>query len=196
MITAFKERKPWPSAVIGFIFGPTLGMFYLGRGWLGIGYIPVAILVGLVPAWIALEFQLSTDPNYLSLVASLGLMFVAGIHCTSVARRTDGPRPDRWFARWYALLVFWLLPILSALLIRTFLWEPYNTPAGSMSPTLKPDTHFFVSKFAYGYGSFTSPFLNLSMEGADPERGDVVVFRHPKQPGIELREEGNRLAWR
>lgn len=74
--------------------------------------------------------------------------------------------------------------VLIALAIRTFVYEPFNIPTKSMVPTLLDGDYVFVSKFAYGYSGFSMPFFSLPVEGrlfgAQPERGDVVVFRLPK----------------
>ena len=70
-----------------------------------------------------------------------------------------------------------------ALTVRTFLFEPFNIPSGSMKPTLLVGDYLFVSKFAYGYSRYSLPlglplFSGRIMERL-PERGDVVVFKLP-----------------
>ncbi len=70
-----------------------------------------------------------------------------------------------------------------ALVIRTFLFEPFNIPSGSMKPTLLVGDYLFVSKFAYGYSRYSMPFGLPLFSGRIferlPERGDVVVFKLP-----------------
>ncbi|QTL02380.1 signal peptidase I [Aquabacter sp. L1I39] len=74
--------------------------------------------------------------------------------------------------------------LLIALVIRTLLFQPFNIPSGSMKDTLLIGDYLFVSKFSYGYSRFSIPFSpNLfsgRIMGADPQRGDVVVFKLPK----------------
>jgi signal peptidase I len=70
-----------------------------------------------------------------------------------------------------------------ALAVRTFLFEPFNIPSGSMKPTLLVGDYLFVSKFAYGYSRYSLPlglplFSGRILERL-PERGDVVVFKLP-----------------
>ena len=70
-----------------------------------------------------------------------------------------------------------------ALAVRTFLYEPFNIPSGSMKPTLLIGDYLFVSKFAYGYSRHSLPFSLPLFEGRIfgelPERGDVAVFKLP-----------------
>lgn len=76
-----------------------------------------------------------------------------------------------------------LYAVLIALVIRTFLYEPFNIPSGSMIPTLLIGDYLFVSKFSYGYSRHSLPFSLPLIPGriayAEVERGDVVVFKLP-----------------
>jgi len=71
-----------------------------------------------------------------------------------------------------------------AILIRTFLFQPFNIPSGSMKPTLLVGDYIFVSKYAYGYTHYSLPgsprWFTGRIFAARPQRGDVVVFRLPK----------------
>ncbi|MET3354126.1 signal peptidase I [Xanthobacter autotrophicus] len=74
--------------------------------------------------------------------------------------------------------------LLIALVIRTFLFQPFNIPSGSMKDTLLIGDYLFVSKYSYGYSRFSIPFSpNLfsgRIFGSEPTRGDVVVFKLPR----------------
>lgn len=74
--------------------------------------------------------------------------------------------------------------VLIAILIRTFLFEPFKIPSGSMYPTLYVGDFLFVSKYTYGYSKHSFPFSLPLFEGriwADlPQRGDVVIFKYPQ----------------
>jgi signal peptidase I len=73
-----------------------------------------------------------------------------------------------------------------AAVIRTFLFQPFNIPSGSMENTLLIGDYLFVSKFAYGYSNHSFPWSPDLFKGrvwsAAPERGDVVVFKLPARP--------------
>lgn len=73
--------------------------------------------------------------------------------------------------------------ILIALVIRTFAYEPFNIPSGSMIPTLLIGDYVFVSKFSYGYSRYSLPWGLPLIPGriffTSPKRGDVVVFKLP-----------------
>jgi signal peptidase I len=77
-----------------------------------------------------------------------------------------------------------IFPLAIAILARTLLYQPFNVPSVAMSPTLLNGDYFFASKFAYGYSRYSLPFSPPVFSGrifaSEPERGDVVVFRLPK----------------
>lgn len=72
--------------------------------------------------------------------------------------------------------------LLFVLIIRSFIFEPFRIPSGSMMPTLLEGDFIFVQKFAYG---LRLPVTETKIvETGSPERGDVVVFRLPSDPSI------------
>ncbi len=74
--------------------------------------------------------------------------------------------------------------IFIALLIRSFIFEPFNIPSGSMKPNLLVGDFIFVSKYSYGFSKHSLPFSIPIIPGKifskSPERGDVVVFKTPE----------------
>ena len=74
--------------------------------------------------------------------------------------------------------------LVLAFFVRVFLFQPFNIPSGSMIPTLLVGDYLFVSKYAYGYSRYSLPFGPNLFSGrvwaAEPKRGDVVVFKLPR----------------
>src|SRR5438046_6708131 len=76
-----------------------------------------------------------------------------------------------------------------ALVIRTFLFQPFNIPSGSMKATLLVGDYLFVSKYSYGYSHYSiplsPPLFSGRIFGSEPNRGDIVVFRLPKDDSTD-----------
>jgi signal peptidase I len=73
-------------------------------------------------------------------------------------------------------------------IIRSFWFEPFHIPSGSMKPNLLVGDYIIVSKYSYGYSRYSFPFGFDLFDGrifsSNPQRGDVVVFRYPVDPSI------------
>lgn len=84
-----------------------------------------------------------------------------------------------------------VIAVLLALLIRTFLYEPFNIPSGSMKPTLEIGDYLFVYKPSYGFSHFSFPFGISPVADTGrvmaklPSRGDIVVFKLPTNTSID-----------
>ena len=101
------------------------------------------------------------------------------------------------------------LAILAAILIRSFLLEPFSIPSGSMYPNLKVGDYLFVSKSSYGFSRHSFPFsvpvIPKRILYEQPNRGDIVVFKTPEDnktdyikrliglPGDKIRIENNEI---
>ncbi|KZL16770.1 Signal peptidase I [Pseudovibrio axinellae] len=79
--------------------------------------------------------------------------------------------------------------LLLALVVRTFLFQPFYIPTGSMKDTLLVGDYLFVSKYSYGYSKYSFPFGLAPFTGrvwsSPPERGDVAVFKLPTNTSID-----------
>ncbi|MGQ0708373.1 MAG: signal peptidase I [Rhodoferax sp.] len=103
----------------------------------------------------------------------MGIAQVDGNVQETVARVMAQP----WWLDWTA----GLFPVIVVVfLLRSFLFEPFKIPSGSMIPTLLVGDLILVNKFTYGV---RLPVLNTKItEGTPPQRGDVMVFRYPPRP--------------
>jgi signal peptidase I len=84
-----------------------------------------------------------------------------------------------------------IIAIVLALTFRSFAFEPFHIPSGSMKDTLLIGDYIFVSKYSYGYSRYSFPMGMPLFEGrmgteSRPARGDVVVFRLPTNPQIDF----------
>lgn len=88
----------------------------------------------------------------------------------------------------HSFLATLLAAIACAILIRSFIIEPFHIPSSSMKPELLIGDYVFVTKYSYGYSRYSFPFGINFFEGrvfkSTPKRGDVVVFRLPSNPSI------------
>lgn len=85
-----------------------------------------------------------------------------------------------WWLDWTA----GLFPVIATVfLLRSFLFEPFKIPSGSMIPTLLVGDLILVNKFTYGV---RLPVIHTKIiDGNAPQRGDVMVFRYPPQPNLD-----------
>jgi signal peptidase I len=98
----------------------------------------------------------------------------------NVAQAREQLLMQPWWLDWTA----GLFPvILAVFLLRSFLFEPFKSPSGSMIPTLLVGDLILVNKFHYGV---RLPVINKKIiANNDPQRGDVMVFRYPKDTSID-----------
>jgi signal peptidase I len=110
---------------------------------------------------------------------------------------------------WRDIVTIFVHALIIAFVVRVFLYQPFNIPSGSMQSTLLIGDYLFVSKLSYGYSRYSFPFgLNLfsgRLLAAEPKRGDVVVFKLPRDnstdyikrviglPGDEINVRGGVL---
>ena len=99
---------------------------------------------------------------------------------------TSGTKSESGFGETIRVVIH---ALLIALVIRTFLFQPFNIPSGSMMATLLVGDYLFVSKYSYGYSHYSIPFspplFSGRIFGSEPARGDIVVFRYPKDESLD-----------
>ena len=179
------------SSLTGLLYGGLvlyLGGWYLGK-WTG-NFSLLLFVLTLVTFgyWLAERFVFAPrrvsaattleheDAARRKLLARQGITKVDGdVHQAKQAVLTQP-----WWLDWTA----GLFPvILIVFLLRSFLFEPFKIPSGSMIPTLLVGDLILVNKYHYGV---RLPVINKKIiANHDPKRGDVMVFRYPENPSID-----------
>jgi signal peptidase I len=90
---------------------------------------------------------------------------------------------------WLETVIIVVEALTIAMFVRVFFYQPFNIPSGSMKETLLIGDYLFVSKLSYGYSKYSFPFSpNLfsgRIFGAEPKRGDVAVFKLPRDSSTD-----------
>jgi signal peptidase I len=112
------------------------------------------------------------------------LLLVTGLVCLVdlllLRKKRPADAKEPW---WVEYSVSFFPVILIVFLLRSFLFEPFKIPSGSMIPTLLVGDFILVNKFTYG---IRLPVINKKIvELGAPERGDVMVFRYPEDPSLD-----------
>jgi len=178
-----RTREPWLAVLLAVLVTPLVAMLYVGRWWLGFGYLLLQFAAPVLAAWAAMRLGL---PWMTAVSTAYLLVLFAGAshaHQLAAAQRTGFRGP--WFSRWYGIAGVWLVLATGVFVVRAVFYEPYRAPSGSMMPALLPGDFFLVNKLPYGhYGTFGIDFSPAVAWASDPEPGDVVVFRYPPNPSV------------
>ncbi|MEO8057330.1 MAG: signal peptidase I [Burkholderiales bacterium] len=179
------------GSLTGLLYGCLaifLGGWYFGK-WTGnFSLLLFVLTVVTLGYWLAERFHFAPrrlaaantleqqDAARREQLASQGIVKVDG----DVAQARDTLLMQPWWLDWTA----GLFPvILVVFLLRSFLFEPFKIPSGSMIPTLLVGDLILVNKFHYGV---RLPVINKKIISiSDPQRGDVMVFRYPKDTSVD-----------
>ena len=179
------------GSLTGLLYGCLaifLGGWYFGK-WTGnFSLLLFVLTVVTLGYWLAERFHFAPrrlaaantleqqDAARREQLASQGIVKVDG----DVGQARDTLLMQPWWLDWTA----GLFPvILVVFLLRSFLFEPFKIPSGSMIPTLLVGDLILVNKYHYGV---RLPVINKKIiANNDPRRGDVMVFRYPKDTSID-----------
>ncbi len=179
------------GALTGLLYGALaafLGGWYLGK-WSGNFSLLLFILTLVTLAfWLAERFHFAPrrhraadelERHDAARREKLSAQGIAKVD-NNLAQSKDAVLAQPWWLDWTA----GLFPvILAVFLLRSFLYEPFKIPSSSMLPTLLVGDLILVSKFHYGV---RLPVINKKIiANNDPQRGDVMVFRYPRDTSID-----------
>ncbi|GAP33589.1 signal peptidase I [Piscinibacter sakaiensis] len=178
----------WLTGGLYAVLGLYLGGWYLGK-WTGNFSLLLFVLsVVTLAYWLAERFVFAPRRA----AAARALETQAQARAEELGRRgitrvdsdVDGARRAALAQPWWLDWTAGLFPvILAVFLLRSFLFEPFKIPSGSMIPTLLVGDLILVNKFHYGV---RLPVINKKIiANQDPQRGDVMVFRYPSDPSID-----------
>lgn len=178
---SWKPNK-WIATILAFLFQP-LGMLYVARVKLAILYFLIVIVISLLELYlISSSNRLWTE--YITLIWFV--MIVCAVHAHRIAVSFEGVKEERpWYSKWYGLVSFPIGIFIGVLFIRSFLYEPFRLPSTSMYPTIPRNSHVIVSKYGYGYYESFGISILKTPATKTINRGDLVVFKYPKDPSID-----------
>nr|WP_319563950.1 signal peptidase I [uncultured Rhodoferax sp.] len=176
------------TSVILAVFAGYVGAWYFGivDGNFALLLFLATVVTGIY--WLAERFYFlpqrqkaaaDLEANALKRAEELGKLGIAKVD-SDVSEAKNKILAQPWWLDWTA----GLFPvIIGVFILRSFLFEPFKIPSGSMIPTLLVGDLILVNKFHYG---LRLPVLNTKItEGTPPQRGDVMVFRYPPQPSLD-----------
>jgi signal peptidase I len=188
------------GAVAGIVW---LYLYAIVLGWIGrcLGGEATALQMRAVFAWsmlpvivsgvVVLIIRTAVEPGKIASGATAVLVLIFAVWSFAIFLSMLG-RVER-FGFWRTISAYLIAAVFSAigvaLFVRSFVYQSFNIPSGSMRPTLAVGDYVFVAKFAYGYSHFSLPFSPPLFSGrilsSQPAPGDVAVFRHPKDTSTD-----------
>ena len=175
------------AAVLAAFVGYAAGWYF---GYVEGNFALLLLLASVVTGayWLAERFYflparqraaVALEANDIQRRADLGKMGITQVD-GNVQEAKQRILAQPWWLDWTA----GLFPVIIAVfLLRSFLFEPFKIPSGSMIPTLLVGDLILVNKFHYG---LRLPVINTKItEGTPPQRGDVMVFRYPPKPSMD-----------
>jgi len=156
-------RRPWMAVVLSVFVHPSFAMLYLGRPLRAGVYL--AATIACVIAAVLLARQGLWPAGYSWLAITYLLSIVGIVDAFRLAKWRLASFSPRWFTSWKGLVGIGIALASLAVIVRTYLIEPFRSPSAAMLPTIYEGDQFFVDKLAFRHRG--------------PLRGDVVIVRLP-----------------
>jgi len=174
-----------PRGIVSTFFVALIIGLFAGLLWIGRIRLAVVVLVGVC---LLMSLAIVTIrwwpplPWFLADGLVLYLLLVAVTIAVPLVLRARS-RPHPTYSRLWVVVLLGIVASIGSFTvpaaIRLFLYQPFSMPSGSMLPTMLPGDRFMVSTRVYRRGGEGTPFASLIFGEEEPERGDIVVFRHP-----------------
>ncbi len=177
------------TAVVLAAFGGYIGAWYLG--WVQGSFALVLLLATVVTGvyWVAERLWFApgrrralaqAEAQAAERAAALRAQGIAQVDTAVSDETRERLLMQPWWLDWTA----GLFPVIAVVFVlRSFLFEPFKIPSGSMIPTLLVGDLILVNKFHYGV---RLPVVHTKLlDNHSPQRGDVMVFRYPPQPSLD-----------
>lgn len=140
------------------------------------------VITGII--WFWDRYALAAKRRQQADAAAASVPHVPGLSPQQQQELKDEARAKAGAMSWWVEYGVSFFPvILFVFVLRSFIFEPFRIPSGSMLPTLQNGDFILVNKFQYGV---RLPIINKKIIPlADPKAGDVLVFKYPVEPGID-----------
>ena len=187
-----RRRGVLSTALVSFFLSPFAGLLWIGRGWIALAFL-LLVIAALLGAYLAtLTGLLPFDAIFARFVwdyANPAVLIASIVLVVPVLLLSRTLQPLRWYSSGWMMVPAGILFIATiacaAFAVRTLVYQPFSLVANAMSPNLREGDYVAASKWSYGYGPYSAPIGLFPSErrlfGKLPERGDVIVFRHPSQ---------------
>ena len=190
------KPKAWIAILLGIFLQP-FTFLYLNRPRIFWLYFVLSLIASLI------DWKYQTP-------FSLVFVVVCPIHAYWIQKHFVPSNERAWYSKWWgipAIFAVLILFLVVALLVRSFLYEPFALQSSSMQPTIDRGDHVIVSKLGFGtYGTYGRTLLNERIASEDlVKRGSVYVFYPPHMdtplvkrliglPGDRITFEDNQLV--
>lgn len=161
------KPKAWVAVVLGFVF-PPFAFLYVNRTRLALLSLVAFVCVSVADIRFETFF-------------GIALCLASAVYACRIARRFGAPIVQPWYSTGWGMAGMVSPVILSVILVRIFVVEPFFVPSSSMSPAIRKDSYVAVSKLGFGlrvaYGITLGSTKSVAPELM--ERGEVYLFHPP-----------------
>ncbi|EPJ45153.1 MAG: hypothetical protein OFPI_37730 [Osedax symbiont Rs2] len=175
------KPKVWFACCLAIFLQP-LAHLYVGSSKWAIGYLVLGIAAAIADIWL----QLHSFPLAEYAPMRLSFALVSALHILFILKKYPKNFVRKWYSRWYALIGLLVLIYSAIVGVRVFIYEPFQIPSTSMSPSINLGDFILVEKWGYGHYNFLGVPLYKTAMIKKLQRGDLVVFEYPKDPKVRF----------